>query len=78
MNSISENMYINKLDDTVNEYNNTYHGTIKLKPANVKSTSYIGLVRIEPFEVGDHVKISKLLEPFMKKKGKRQIKHSLG
>ena len=25
MTSISKNVYINKLDDTVNEYNNTYH-----------------------------------------------------
>ena len=77
MNSISANVYINKLDDTVNKCNNTYHSTIKMKPANIKSSLYIGLIRIEPFEVGDHVRISKLLEPFMNKKGKRQIKHSL-
>ena len=29
-------MYIDKLDDIVNKYNNTYHRTIKLKPADVK------------------------------------------
>ena len=29
--SISQNLYIHKLDDTVNEYNNTYHRTIKIK-----------------------------------------------
>ena len=28
MNSVSKNVYIDKLDDTVNEYNNTYHKTI--------------------------------------------------
>ena len=28
MTAISKNVYINKLDDIVNEYNNTYHGTI--------------------------------------------------
>ena len=27
MTSVSKNVYINKLDDTVNEYNNTYHKT---------------------------------------------------
>ena len=77
MNSISANVYINKLDDTVNECNNTHHSTNKMKPANVKSSLHIGLIRIEPFEVDDHVRISKLLEPVMNKKGKRQIKHSL-
>ena len=29
MTSISKNVYIHKLDDIVNEYNNTYHITIK-------------------------------------------------
>ena len=29
MTEISKNVYIDKLDDIVNEYNNTYHGTIK-------------------------------------------------
>ena len=27
--SVSKNVYIDKLDDIVNKYNNTYHGTIK-------------------------------------------------
>ena len=34
-------MYIDKLDDIVNKYNNTYHTTIKMKPADVKSNTYI-------------------------------------
>ena len=29
MTSISKNVYINKLDDIVNEYNNTYHKQLK-------------------------------------------------
>ena len=29
--SISKNVYIDKLDDIVNEYNNAYHRTIKMK-----------------------------------------------
>ena len=41
MTSISKNVYIDKLDDIVNEYNNTYHRTIKMKPVVVKSGNYI-------------------------------------
>ena len=41
MTSISKNVYIDKLDDIVNEYNNTYHSTIKMKPIDVKSSLYI-------------------------------------
>ena len=41
MTSISKNVYINKLDDTVNEYDNTYHRTIKMKPVDVKDNAYI-------------------------------------
>ena len=41
MTSISKNVYIDKLDDIVNEYNNTYHTTIKMKPINVKDNTYI-------------------------------------
>ena len=40
--SMSKNVYIDKLDDIVNKYNNTYHSTIKNKPVNVKSDTYIG------------------------------------
>ena len=32
MTSIFKNMYIDKSDDIVNKYNNTYHSTIKMKP----------------------------------------------
>ena len=39
--SISKNMYINKLVDIVNKYNNTYHSTIKMNLVNVKSSTYI-------------------------------------
>ena len=41
MTSISKNVYINKLDDIVNEYNNTYHIKIKMKPIDVKDNTYI-------------------------------------
>ena len=36
-----KNMYIDKLSDIVNKYNNAYHSTIKMKPADVKSSTYI-------------------------------------
>ena len=34
-------MYVDKLDDVVNKYSNTYHKTIKIKPADIKSNKYI-------------------------------------
>ena len=43
MTSISKDMYINKLDNIVNEYNNAYHRTIKMKPINVKDNTHIKL-----------------------------------
>ena len=41
--SISKNVCINKLDDIVNKHNNTYHRTVKLRPADIKSSLYIDL-----------------------------------
>ena len=41
MTSISKNVYIDKLDDIVNECNNTYHRTNKMKPIDVKNNTYI-------------------------------------
>ena len=41
MTSVSKNVYIDKLDDIVNKYNNTYYKTIKMKPADVKPSTYI-------------------------------------
>ena len=41
MTSISKNVYIDKLHDIVIKYNNTYHGTIKIKPVDVKSSTCI-------------------------------------
>ena len=41
MTPVLKNVYIDKLDDIVNKYNNTYHSTIKLKPVDVKSNTYI-------------------------------------
>ena len=36
MRSTGKNVYYNVLDDIVNEYNNTKHNTIKMKPKDVR------------------------------------------
>ena len=36
--SVSKNVYIDKLGDIVNKYNNTYHCTIKKMPTDLTST----------------------------------------
>ena len=64
MTSISKNVYIDKLDDIVNEYNNTYHRTIKLKPVDVKDNTYIDFNKEvndkdSKFKFGNHARISK-------------------
>ena len=41
MTSVSKDVCIDKLDDIVDEYNNTYHRTIKMKPIDVKLNTYI-------------------------------------
>ena len=42
---ISKNVYIDKLGDIVNEYNNTYHTTIKMEPVDVKKIHIIILIK---------------------------------
>ena len=71
MTSISKNVYIDKLDGIVNEYNNTYHTTIKMKPIDVKDNTYINtdkeINNKDPkFKVGDRVRISKYKKFFTK------------
>ena len=71
MTSISKNVYIDKLDDMVNEYNNTYHRTIKMKPIDVKDNTYVNIDKKvndknPKFKVGDHVGISKYKTFFAK------------
>ena len=70
--SISGNVYIDKLDDIVNEYNNAYHRTIKMKPIDVKDNTYINIGKEvnndkDPkFKVGEHVRIPKYKNIFAK------------
>ena len=71
MTSISKNVYIDKLDDMVDEYNNTYHRTIKMKPTDVKDNTYIDFEkevndRDPKFKLGDYVRISKYKNIFAK------------
>ena len=69
MTSVSKNVYIGKLDDIVDEYNN--NETITMKPADVKSSNYI---EYNPnssdngpkFQVSSHVRISKYKNIFAK------------
>ena len=70
MTSISKNVSIDKLDDIVNKYNNTYHSTIKIKPVGVNSNTYIDsskkTINKDPkFEIGDIVRISKYKNIFV-------------
>ena len=65
----SKNVYIDKLDDIVNECNNTYHRTAKIKPIEVKDNTYIDSIKDvndkDPkFKIGDHVRISKYKKLF--------------
>ena len=71
MTSISKDVYIDKLDDTVDEYNNTYHRTIKMKSIDVKDNTYINIGKEandkDPkLKVRDHVRISKYKNIFAK------------
>ena len=71
MTLVSKNVYIDKLNDIVGEYNNTYHRTIKMKPVDVKDNTYIDFKKEvndkDPkFKVGDHVRISKYKNIFAK------------
>ena len=71
MTLISKNVFIDKLDDIVNEYNNTYHTTIKMKPVDIKDNTYIAFDREfndkgPKFKVGDHVRISNYKNSFSK------------
>ena len=71
MTSISKNVYTDKLNDIVDEYNNTYHTTIKMKPIDVKDNTYINadkeINNKDPkFKVGDCVRTSKYKNIFAK------------
>ena len=71
MTAISKNVYFDVVDDVVDEYNNTYHKTIKMKLIDVKSDSFAEYNEESneedpKFKVGDHVTISKFKNVFAK------------
>ena len=71
MTDVSKNVYFNVLDDIVDDCNNTYHTTIKLKPKDVKSNCYAEYneesnEKDPKFKVGDHARISKYKNIFAK------------
>ena len=68
---MSKHVHIHKWHDIINEYNNTYHSTFKMEPADVKSNKYIKSSKEindkDPkFKIGDVVIISKYKNIFSK------------
>ena len=64
MTPVSKNLYIDKLDYIVKKYINTYHSTIKIKPVDVKSSTYIESSKKRnskdpKIKIGDVVRTSK-------------------
>lgn len=75
-------MYIFKLDERVGKCNKTYHGTIKMKPVDVKVHTYIeyGVEHNEKdpkYNVSDHVRISKYKTILQKDTHKSRLRKSL-
>ena len=70
MTAISKNVYFDVLGDIVDDFNNTYHKTIKMKPVDV-GDDYFADYKEESnkkdpkFNVGDHVRISKFKNVFV-------------
>ena len=62
MNSISTNIYIGKLQYIIDKYNNTYHRIIKMKPIDVRTSTYINFNfanndKDPTFKLGVHVRL---------------------
>ena len=71
MTATSKNVYYDVFDDVVNEYNNTKHNTIKMKPKDVKDSNKNVYIdehneKDSRFKVGDRVRISKFKNIFAK------------
>ena len=71
MTSVSKSVHIDKLDDIISKYNNTYHRTITLNPADVKSNTYSNtgkkINNKDPkSKVDDHIRILKHKNIFAK------------
>ena len=70
MTATGKNVYYDVLDDVVNEYNNTKHSTIKMKPIDVKKNKRVYIdghnEKDSRFKVGDRIRISKFENIFAK------------
>ena len=71
MTAISKNVYFDVLDDIVDEYNNSYYSTIKMKPIDIKDNNFIKYIeesniKDPKFKIGEHVRISKYKNIFAK------------
>ena len=70
MTSTGKNVYYDVLDDIVNEYNNTKHNTIKMKPIDVGDNKIVYIdehnEKDSRFKIGDRVRISKFKNIFAK------------
>ena len=71
MTATGKNVYYDVLDDVVNEYNNTKHNTIKIKPKDVKNDNKRVYIdehnkKRARCNVGDRVRISKFKNIFAK------------
>ena len=71
MTAVSKNVYFDVLNNIVDEYNNIYHRTIKMKPINVKPDSYAKYNfdsnhKNPKFKISNHVRISEYKNIFAK------------
>ena len=70
MTATGKNVYYDVLDDVVNEYNNTKHNTIKMKPIDAGDNKRVYIdehnEKDSKFKVGDRVRISKFKYIFAK------------
>ena len=71
MTSVSKNVYIDKLEEMVNKYNNTYHSIMTMKTFDVRSSTYSNsskdINEKDPkFKFADIVRLSKYKNIFVK------------
>ena len=71
MTAITKTIYFDVLDNIVDQCNNTYYTTIKMKSIDVKSNSYAkynvdSYTKDAKFKIGNHLRISKYKNIFVK------------
>ena len=81
MTSLSKNVCIDKLDNIVNKYNNAYHGVIKMKLVDVKTSIYIDFNKEinkegPKFKVGYYVKNIEIQKYFCKRLCSKLVRRS--